>query len=448
MKIPKIQYEIYYNDYGLRSVDKIGYRRVEKDTYESTTDNEAITFFSNEKYKYKTTEETSQKYKLDVISISYSDYLHGSLDELEIQVSDPTQKWIRNWKPEQNDTISGEIYLDNTILSLQEFYIDEISYTVYPNIITIRGLSGSIPKDGQLRKRRYQKYKETTLQSIISGVAQRNNLVMQWNGDDVDVLSMNQGGRSDLKFISDLAKKYGFYTKIFTKVKKKKGQREKTKYLIFQDLTSGQLSVSWEGEQVSVSSGTGQRYITITDDDIVSSANFHLESVYEDRKDLRKYSPYDAKLDKFVAYNEKKQGVNAGTSRDRWSDGPIKNNARDAALNAILEETKGDLMLAARPDIVAGTIVYFDSKTVFKGTYLVWEVTHTIQSNSGWTTKISNMKRLSSADLPKPPKYYSTPKRAQSSHYFGHTVIGLENQYVDKTQMKKSTPIVPTKKNF
>lgn len=448
MKIPEIKYDIYYNDYGLKSVNKIGYKRVITEVYDSETDSESIFFTKNKPYRYKTTEETVQKYKLNVISISYTDYLQGSLDELEIQVSDPTQKWIRNWKPEQEDTISGEIYLGDKVLTLQEFYIDEISYAVYPNIITIRGLSGSIPKSGQLRKRRYQKYKETTLRSIISGIAQRNGLVMQWNGNDIPIQSMNQRGRSDLRFISDLAKQYGFYTKIFTKVKKKKGDREKTKYLIFQDLVFGQMDVLFEGEQVTASSGPGQRFITITDGDIVSSANFHLESIHEDRKELRKYKPYESKLDKFSAYSAQKQGIDAGTSRDRWSDGPIKNNARDVALNAILEEAKGDLMLAARPDIVAGTVVYFDSQTSFRGTYLVWEVTHTIQVNSGWTTKIGSMKRLSSADLPKPPKYYSTPKRSANSSSYRSNTLGKTSTRVEKGNLSKSTPIVSTKKTF
>lgn len=405
MNIPTLEYELYYNSSKLTSL---------KD---------------------------GNKEKIDVISFSYTDYLTGSLDEIEIQVSDPTQKWIRNWKPEQEDTISGEIHLGGRILTIQEFYIDEIAYSLYPNIITIRGLSGSVPKNGQLKKRRYQKYKETSLQSIISGVAQRNNLVLQWNGDDVDILSMNQRGRSDYKFINDLAKSYGFYTKIFTKVKKKKSGREKTKYLIFQDLSSGELSVSWEGEQVVAGAGSGQRYVTITDDDIISGANFQLQSTADDRKDHRKYKPYDSKLEKFRVYNDKKQGVDRGTQRTRYSDGPVKNKARDGALNGLLEETKGDLLLAARPDIVAGTIVYFDSKTAFKGTYLIYEVTHTLRNDSGWNTKIASMKRLSSADLPKPPIYYSTPKRSKNSRTF-IALVGDIGVYVPKTLLKKPVTII------
>lgn len=386
MSIPIFKYEFYYNDVEIKELSK-----------------------------------ASEKTRIELTSISYNDYLTDQIDEMNITISDPTGKWLKNWKPKQKDTISGTVWLDDLKMDMGEFNVADCSYSYYPNSITLQCLSGAVPKNGQLRKKRNIKYQKTTLRTLVSSIAQKNNLILQWVGDDVDLDTAYQRWQSDIQFLSSLAREHNFFSKLHTRVKKTKGQRSKLKYLVFTTKAIAGTELVRNGETVSLTEGEGERYIEIRPEDLIGNCQMTLQSIAADRANFKKYRPYEKRLEKINLANNRKQGYDSGPSLPKFTPtGKLEGQALNDAMEALLEQTEGTLSVSGNPEFVAGSVVYFTQEGMHRGSYLIYEANHVMNTSQGWVANIT-LKKLSAADLPKPAQ--KTKKRSTTSQYT--TKVGL-----------------------
>jgi phage protein D len=365
-----------------------------------------IPIFKYEFY-YKDTEikelaKAESKARIDISTVNYNDYLSGRVDELNVTISDPSGKWLKGWAPKQEDTISGTLWLGDSKFDLGEFHVSDFVYDYFPNLATLQCQSAAVPKGGEWRKKRNIKYKNTTLRTLVSTVAQRNDLVLQWSGDDIDLKEVYQRNQSDFGLIKSLAKTNGFFVKIHTRVKKQSGQRQKIKYLIFQTLAIAGVQLRRDGKVVSLVDGDGDRYVEITEKDLIGNAQFTLQSIAADRADFKKYVPYEQKQERVILSNNRKQGYDAGPQLPKMTPtGKIEGQANDGALMALLEETEGSISVIGNHRYVAGNVAYFTINGIHKGSYLIREANHMISPDNGWTVNLT-LQKLSSKDLPEP----------------------------------------------
>ena len=148
-----------------------------------------------------------------VLSVTYTDYLSGQSDELEVELEDADGRWINAWYPGKGDTLSLRIgYEAAPLLPCGTFEIDEIEFARPPSTVSIRGLATGIRKS--VRTRTGRAYENTTLAAIAQRIARRNRLTLTGKIRDIRIDRVTQYQERDVEFLTRLAREYGYAFKI------------------------------------------------------------------------------------------------------------------------------------------------------------------------------------------------------------------------------------------
>ena len=148
-----------------------------------------------------------------VRSVTYTDYLSGQSDELEVELEDADGRWVRHWYPGKGDTLSLKIgYEAAPLLPCGAFEIDEIEFAQPPATVSIRGLATGIKKS--VRTRVGRAYENTTLAAIAQRIAKRNKLTLTGKIRDIRIDRVTQYQERDVEFLTRLAREYGYAFKI------------------------------------------------------------------------------------------------------------------------------------------------------------------------------------------------------------------------------------------
>ena len=148
-----------------------------------------------------------------LISFSYTDYLEGQSDELQVEFEDTDGRWLRNWYPEQGDALSlglGDQFTG--LVSFGKFEIAEIEYNHPPSTVSLKALSTGITKSS--RTLRGKAYENTTLASIVRQVAGRLKLEVTGTVKNIPIKRVTQYQERDIEFLARLAQEYGHSFKI------------------------------------------------------------------------------------------------------------------------------------------------------------------------------------------------------------------------------------------
>lgn len=149
----------------------------------------------------------------DVLAVTYTDYLNGQSDELEIELDDTAGRWVGPWYPEKGARLTLKMgYSGQAMLSCGVFEVDEVEYETKPAKMSIRALGAGISKP--VRTRNARAYENVTLAAIIRRVAKRNRLTVVGQIADIRIDHITQYRESDLGFITRLAREYGYAVKV------------------------------------------------------------------------------------------------------------------------------------------------------------------------------------------------------------------------------------------
>ena len=162
------------------------------------------------KYEQKDITSDIQPY---LLSVSYTDYLEGQSDEVQVELEDVDGRWRQKWYPEQGDKISLEIGDQiNGMLKLGSMELAEIEYQHPPSVITLKALSTGITKSN--RTQRGRAYEHTTLADIVRRIARRLRLKVTGTIKHIPIERVTQYQERDVEFLTRLAKEYGHTFKI------------------------------------------------------------------------------------------------------------------------------------------------------------------------------------------------------------------------------------------
>ncbi|MCW5223530.1 phage protein D [Verminephrobacter aporrectodeae subsp. tuberculatae] len=311
-----------------------------------------------------------------VRSVTYTDYLSGQSDEIEVELEDADGRWVRHWYPGKGNALSLRIgYQAAPLLPCGVFEIDEIEFAQPPATVSIRGLSTGIRKS--VRTRASRPFENTTLAAIAQRIARRNKLTLTGKIRDIRIDRVTQYQERDVEFLTRLAREYGYAFKIV-------GRK-----LVFTELADLR-----DGSAVAILRATDLISIRMRD---------KIKDVYQEAKG--KY--HDPKSKKLVVYGVKDgQVTEVGQSRagakkqsgqstsgdtlklsSRGSRAAVQAKTQAALAAANLQQTSGSLSLPGNPLLVAGTTFMLLDCGRLGGKYLVESARHRID-RGGYVTEL------------------------------------------------------------
>lgn len=159
------------------------------------------------------------------VSLTYTDNLSGTADDLSLVLEDKDRLWIGDWMPTAGDFLSAifHIYawenLDDgeKVLDIGKFEIDGFSGEEIPTTVDIKAIS--ILGDGTtLRETKKSKsWDKINLKKIASDIAVSNKLELFFDvDDDPEIDHVEQSDESDLEFLEKITKDAGNALKVTT----------------------------------------------------------------------------------------------------------------------------------------------------------------------------------------------------------------------------------------
>ena len=307
--------------------------------------------------------------KYSLLSISYTDYLGGQSDELQLEFEDTDGRWIRAWYPEQGDALSLSVGDQFTgMVSWGSFEIAEIEYDHPPSVVSIKALSTGITRAN--RTLQPKAYEKTTLPKIVRTIAARLKLSVTGTVADIQIERITQYQESDVEFLSRIAREYGHTFKIVDKT------------LVFH--ANVELS---KQEPVAVLNPADIKRIRLRDlikgvPDEAVVTGYDAKSKQK-RQSRRKAKPFRPKSKRATTTDTLKIVANRGESDQQMA-------ARaDAALDdAQQSQVAGTIDLVGNVKLVAGQVVQLKGFGKFSGKYLVKRAHHDIKKSSGYSAEL------------------------------------------------------------
>lgn len=144
-------------------------------------------------------------------SVTYTDHEEGACDECEFVFDNESGVWTTDWYPTQGDTLEVYIGYQNQLMNCGLFEVDEVSPSGPPDIISIKSISAGFSKG--LRSRNNKAFEAQTLKQVAKYFCTKHGFTLI---DDTNMLGQvnlerkTQENETDLHFLSNVAKEYGF----------------------------------------------------------------------------------------------------------------------------------------------------------------------------------------------------------------------------------------------
>jgi uncharacterized protein len=301
-----------------------------------------------------------------VTMLTYTDFLTGKSDSIDIEFDDKSGLWKSEWYPQKGDTI--EIFLGyeaETLLKCGRFQIDETEIQGPPDIFVLRGLS--TPIKGALRTKKTKSYTQQSLKQIATTIAASNGLSVVGDIESVMIDRIIQKHEEDLSFLNRLAEQYGYVFKVasdalvFYRVEILEAKRQVAV------LTRGQVTrFSFRDKAQKSYSKIGVKYFD------------------PDRRTI---------VEDFVSNPQSPTGETLAVSSRATSLSLAKRKAAELKKETLRSRTEASVDLAGDPRLVSGMTVEIQGFGKMSGLFIITKASHRIDRNSGFVTAI-DMRRV------------------------------------------------------
>ncbi|QEL57062.1 phage protein D [Chromobacterium paludis] len=150
---------------------------------------------------------------LYALNISYTDYLSGESDELEVELEDSDGRWLNGWYPDKGATLGFKLgYRGQTLVDVGGFDVDEVEYSAPPSVVRIRGLATGV--QNPLRTKQGRAYEKKTLQALAQQIAGHHGMQLEGKIESVLIDRLTQYHETDLAFLQRVAGYYGYVCKV------------------------------------------------------------------------------------------------------------------------------------------------------------------------------------------------------------------------------------------
>lgn len=301
-----------------------------------------------------------------LISLKYSDHLHGKTDELTLTFENRDGRWHTSWYPEKGVKLKVRIGLYDEPgverwLNCGTFEIEELNFSGPPDIveITAKAVFASTSRE----QKKTQGYENTSLSEIARKVAQRLGLKpLVTVKPDISFKRIDQREETDLEFLRKLCEKYGHCVKV-----------EDEKLIVYpeEELEKGSV--------VKV----------ITREDFMS---YRLTEKSAETYSAVVVKYWDPEKKQEVYHIEKDPKVTTGSEKKITTKVENKEQAEALAKGTLKKLNKlqfeGELTLPGDVALVAGAKIKLRDLGKLSGIYIIEEAHHSISKNSGYTVEI------------------------------------------------------------
>lgn len=298
----------------------------------------------------------------DSISLKLDASPRWSLTEPEVQGG---QKWINGWMPDKEAVFHPTICTENwdeqgdaAEMDCGTLVVDDISYSSFPSILNVGAVSR--PNGTSFHERnREQVWKDTSIQHIAQTIAERNGLSLQMDADDVEI-SIKEQDDNDSAFLNALCSTYGLIMKVYMgKIwifdREKYKQQEAAATITEKDIKPG--SLNWKTTLAGTYTGGVFTYTNQKE-----KVNIKVTIGEGDRM---------LKLNQFAS-----------------SEADAQRQLQAAIDNANHSTTTASWSMMGRM-ICATQCVNLSGFGKMDGKYYLDSVTHTLDKNGGYVTKVS-----------------------------------------------------------
>ena len=158
-----------------------------------------------------------------LISMSYTDNISDTADDVTLTLEDRAQLWLEDWFPEgEGNMLDITIHTYNrvtlkdgeAVFHAGKFEIDEVETVGFPSTVQIKAVS--VVGASSLRgTRRNQTWEKISVWKCAADICERNNLSLIWDCEENPNLDhVEQADESDLAFLLKICKDNGMSLKI------------------------------------------------------------------------------------------------------------------------------------------------------------------------------------------------------------------------------------------
>lgn len=309
-------------------------------------------------------------------SISYTDNMSNTADDLQITLEDREGLWSSDWMPDKGTEIScawsvlnwGSLTSGTTTLNLGSFEIDEISCSFSPSEVQIKAVS--VPDNTTLRGTEHTRsWEKATLKKIAQDIADGAKLTLVYDSEDNPQLERTeQTSQSDLAFLVKLCQDNGMALKVTSK-----------QIVIFEEVKYEQakptLTIVKPGTDYTAEDG--MTYV-----DNISSANFSskLRDVYKACHVKYRAGKKKAYIEATFTDPNKKDGKTLEIKEEVKSVAEAERLAKRRLREKNSEEITGCVAMLGNFGMLATTVVNVLGFGKFDGKYIITRAQHDIGS--------------------------------------------------------------------
>ncbi len=146
-----------------------------------------------------------------LVSITYTDHVGHSSNDLEFELEDREKRWQAGWFPTQGDLVRLAIGYDGEeLLSCGDFQVDELELEGPPDVMKMRCIAAYITP--ALRTHNSRGYENQTLLSIASTIAKKHGMSVVGLPDSINVAfaRVTQKHENDLSFLRRIANDHNY----------------------------------------------------------------------------------------------------------------------------------------------------------------------------------------------------------------------------------------------
>lgn len=293
-----------------------------------------------------------------LLSFTYTDSLEDA-DILDIEVEDSETKWQSTWYPDKGAILKVEMGNDVNYIDCGAFEIDEIEFLGPPDTLLIRAIAAGFT-EGKKRTNKSHVHESKTLSEIIRTVAAGLGLQVVGKISDIRIARKVQRQERDLRFLSRLAREYGYNFNV---------RDDKAIFVALSELE--------ENEAVAIFKKSDLINFSIKD----KSTNTYKSA------SVRFLNP---KTGETVHFEEEEKEIQVHTDDQLQLKLTAQSEAEarlltKAALNAANKlQQSGSITLPGSPFLISGNIIRLEGLGNLSGDYLIRQAAHTISNGEGW----------------------------------------------------------------
>lgn len=299
------------------------------------------------------------------ISVTYTDKLHGEVDEIEVTVQDSDGRWRGPWCPEHGDVMQLWIGREGgALVYAGEFELDEPEIEVGRggDTMTIRGLAA--PITAPLRTEKTKEFEDKTAEDIFREVAGDAGLGVEGSFNETTFRRRTQTRMRPLEFLTEL----GEDTDHYVSVRGRTVQVHKV-----DDIDGAAPAATFRPDHR---------------DFIRATLRFQSEGTFSEAKTTHLHEE-EKRLVEGVETDERvKTGDTLRLVERADDEAQATLKAKGRLHQANRNRRSGRLELVGRADMVAGVTVDLEGLGKFDGRYVVDSSSHSL-TRGGYTTSLA-----------------------------------------------------------